>query len=110
MLRTAIALTAVLWVTAAYSQATTPDPATAPAVAPKPAGAGSFCAAAGGGFILSEAQGLAGLRKCGKGDTVMIPNSAAYAVGKFCDFSKSMVAIGGSVLCVLQGGERPTKQ
>ena len=43
----------------------------------------------------------AGLKKCRVGDVVIINRRGLFAVATRCDFSKSIVAVGDDVICVL---------
>jgi hypothetical protein len=63
----------------------------------------AYCVSASGGFLSSEAQGFAELKKCQRGDTVIIPAGSASVVARVCDFSRAVVASGGSIICVVQG-------
>ena len=49
---------------------------------------------------------LAALKNCRVGDVVIINRRVLYAVALRCDFSKSMVAVGDDVVCLI-GPERP---
>jgi hypothetical protein len=61
-------------------------------------------------FAISREEGLAELRKCQGGDTVLIPATSLNLVARFCDFTKSMVSAGDRIACVLQGGDRPFRK
>lgn len=52
--------------------------------------------------MLDEARGFAELKKCTRGDTIIIPGSSGSVVARICDFSKAVVAVGGNVICVIQ--------
>ena len=46
---------------------------------------------------------------CRKGDIIIIPNNDTFRAAKLCDFSRSMTAAGGHIVCVIAGAERPTR-
>jgi hypothetical protein len=58
----------------------------------------------------NDATGFAELRKCAKGDTIIIPAGSGSVVARVCDFTRSMILAGGNVICMMQDGERPRKQ
>jgi hypothetical protein len=49
------------------------------------------------------------MRKCSRGDTVVIPARSPGAVARICDFSKAVIALGENVVCVLVFPERASK-
>ncbi len=61
-------------------------------------------------FAISREEGLAELKKCQGGDTVLIPATSLNLVARFCDFTKSMVSAGDRIACVLEGGDRPIRK
>jgi hypothetical protein len=60
-------------------------------------------------FLESDAKGSDEVKKCARGDTVVIPAKNAGAVARMCDFSKAIVALGENVACVLVSPERVSK-
>jgi hypothetical protein len=46
---------------------------------------------------------------CRKGDVLIIPNNDTYRAARLCDFSRSITATGGHIVCVIDGPERPTR-
>ena len=46
---------------------------------------------------------------CRKGDVIVIPNNDTYRAARLCDFTRSMAATGGHIVCVIAGVERPTR-
>jgi hypothetical protein len=46
---------------------------------------------------------------CRKDDTIVIPNNDTYRAARLCDFTRSIAATGGHILCVIAGAERPTR-
>jgi hypothetical protein len=46
---------------------------------------------------------------CRKGDVLVIPNNDTYRAARLCDFSRSVTATGGHIVCVIAGAERPTR-
>jgi hypothetical protein len=49
------------------------------------------------------------MRKCARGDTIVIPARSAGAVARMCDFSKAIVALGENVVCAMVFPERGSK-
>jgi hypothetical protein len=103
MIRTATALTALLWATAALSQAPAPAPAAKPAAEPS-----AYCRAAAAALIRGggEAEMAAVQQNCRRGDIIAISagdQGSTFQIGRLCDFSKTIINAGGSVLCVLGG-------
>lgn len=96
MIKIVFTLTALLWATAAHSQA-----APSSAAPPKPAAAppSNYCVTASGGFLRSDADGYAALNSCSRGDTVVLPGGSTSVIAQVCDFTKAIVAAGGNVVC-----------
>jgi hypothetical protein len=46
---------------------------------------------------------------CRKGDVIVIPNNDTYRAARLCDFTRSVAATGGHIVCVIAGAERPTR-
>jgi hypothetical protein len=90
----------------AFAQALPPQPQP-PRSPSKPQG---YCLAASAAFLESESKAFDELKKCVRGDTVVIPAKSASIVARMCDFSKSMVATADYVVCVLVIPERESKQ
>jgi hypothetical protein len=76
------------------------------ATAPPPS---AYCLPVSAGFLESEAKAAEEMRKCARGDTVVIPVRVAGAVARMCDFSKAVVALGDNVACVMVFPERGSK-
>lgn len=98
-------------------QAQTPPPS-APAVIPvsraAPRGVAmippsGYCLAASAAFLESETKAFEELKKCARGDTIVIPAKSASAVARLCDFSKSIVTTQDHVVCVIVLPERVSK-
>ena len=101
---------------AAHAQAPVPTSASAPAVvaraSPKtaaPTPPSGYCLAASAAFLESETKAFDEMKKCARGDTIVIPAKSASAVARLCDFSKSMVATPDHVVCVMLMPERVSK-
>lgn len=104
MVSRALAFTAVIFATGAYAQ--TPAPKTVPR---PPAQASAYCLAGSAGFLESETKALEELKKCARGDTIVIPSRNASSVARMCDFSKAIVAAGENIVCTMVAPERATK-
>jgi hypothetical protein len=74
-----------------------------PAAPPAAPAASAYCVSGAGGFLMSEAQGFAEMKKCQRGDTIIIPAASASVVARVCDFTKAIVPSGGNIVCVMQG-------
>jgi hypothetical protein len=70
----------------------------------------SYCVGAVFGFFTSDTAGIEAAPKCAKGDVIAIPSEKTRIIALLCDFDKSLAVAGGSVICVLNGGERSEKQ
>jgi len=82
----------------------------APAAKQTTAPAQSFyCVSAAAGFLTSEAQGFTALRQCSRGDTIVIPSGSTMVVARICDFNKSIIFAGGSIVCQIVVPERPKR-
>jgi hypothetical protein len=66
----------------------------------------SHCLRASAGFLEGDTKASEEMRKCARDDTVVIPARNPGAVVRFCDFSKSIVAIADNVVCVMVFPER----
>ena len=111
----------VLFITAGQVQAQAPPaPLTAPTRALVPAARPSprmtapvalsgYCLAASAAFLESETKAFDEMKKCARGDTIVIPAKSASAVARLCDFSKSIVATQDHVVCVILMPERVSK-
>src|SRR5437667_12704665 len=104
--RTLIVL-ALLGPTATKAQEPVAMPKAPPRAMPAPLSA--YCLPVSAGFLESEAKASEEMRKCARGDTVVIPSKNPGAVARVCDFSKSIVAIGDNVVCVMVFPERASK-
>jgi hypothetical protein len=49
------------------------------------------------------------MKKCARGDTIVIPAKSASAVARLCDFSQAVVTAEDHVVCVLVMPERVSK-
>ena len=114
MARLALGLLALIAAAGASAQAppapVIPHPAVRPS-SPRPSSPTSaYCLAASAAFLESESKATEELRKCARGDTIVIPAKSASAIARLCDFSKSIVTTSDHVVCVLQLPERDSKQ
>jgi hypothetical protein len=71
--------------------------------------ASAYCLPVSAGFLESDTKASEEIRKCSRGDTVVIPARSAGAVARMCDFSKAVVAVGENVVCVMVFPERASK-
>jgi hypothetical protein len=69
----------------------------------------SYCLPVSAGFLESEAKASDQMKKCSRGDTIVIPARSAGAVARMCDFSKAIVAVGDNVVCVMVFPERSSR-
>jgi len=110
-MRFAFALAAMMLASGANAQA--PAPAQPPKLPTRPAAVSappsSYCLPASAAFLEGDSKAAEEMRKCARGDTVVIPARNPGAVARVCDFSKSMVAIGDNVVCVMVSPERGSK-
>jgi hypothetical protein len=104
MIARGLIFTALLTASSASAQAPTP----ALAVRPPPV-ASAYCLPVSAGFLESETKASEEIRKCSRGDTVVIPARSPGAVARMCDFSKAVIALGENVVCVLVFPERASK-
>jgi hypothetical protein len=95
---------ALFAITAAAAQ--TPAPVPRLVRAPPPSG---YCLAASAAFLESETKASEEMKKCARGDTVVIPAKSAGAVAQMCDFSKAIVTTNDHVVCVIVVPERVSK-
>jgi hypothetical protein len=93
-------------VTTAMAQTPPPVPRLPPARVVPPS---AYCLAASAAFLESESKASDELKKCARGDTVVIPAKSASAVAQMCDFSKAIVTTNDHVVCVIVGSERVSK-
>ena len=108
MIRTRSFIALIIIMTAdANAQTLTPAAPKLPSRAPPPISA--YCLTVSAGFLESEAKAFEEIRKCARGDTVVIPARSAGAVARLCDFSKAVVALGDNVVCVMMLPERESK-
>jgi len=91
---------------AAIVQAQTPAPAMRPSSKLMPS---AYCLAGSAAFLESETKASDEIKKCVRGDTIVIPAKSASAVARLCDFSKAIVATPDHVVCVLLTPERVSK-
>jgi len=104
MIRGIFSLLVLFATGAAYAQA----PTVAPTPRPVPS-VSAYCLPVSAGFLESEAKASEEMRKCSRGDTVVIPARSAGSVARMCDFSKSIVAVGDNVVCAMVFPERGSK-
>jgi hypothetical protein len=92
------------------SQAQTPAPAPKPNAASRalPLVSG-YCLPVSAGFLESEAKASDEMKKCSRGDTIVVPARSAGAVARMCDFSRAIVAIGDNVVCAMVFPERSSR-
>jgi hypothetical protein len=97
-------------IAATAANAQEPAKASTPKYPPKsPPPVSAYCLPASVAFLESDAKASDEVRKCARGDTVVIPSRNASAVARMCDFSKSVAALGENVVCVLVIPERISK-
>jgi hypothetical protein len=109
MKRIATAIVAVFFLTGAHAQTSLAPAASGPAppygtprgpaTGPAPSPPSTYCVSAAAGFLQSDATGYAALSGCNRGDTVIIPGGSTSVVAQVCDFTRSIVAAGGNVVC-----------
>jgi hypothetical protein len=105
----AFALFVALVATATQAQTQAPPAPTlrpSPRVAPTPQG---YCLAASAAFLESETKAFDEMKKCARGDTIVIPAKSASAVARMCDFTKAIVTTPDHVVCVIVMPERVSK-
>lgn len=104
-MRATAAVTMMIFTAAAAYAQPQATPSSGASAKPK----SSYCAAGSAGFQKSDAAGIAGLAKCVRGDTIIIPAGDGDVVARVCDFTKSIVTSGGYTVCVMQGEMRASK-
>ena len=107
MIRGVLLFFALAAATEANAQTPVLPPKAPGRVPPPPASA--YCLPVSAGFLESEAKASEEMRKCARGDTIVIPARSAGAVARMCDFSKAIVALGDNVVCVMVFPERGSK-
>jgi hypothetical protein len=95
-----------LLIAASGANAQAPTPKSPPRPPPL---VSTYCLPVSVGFLESDTKASDELRKCSRGDTVVIPAHSAGAVARMCDFSKAVVALGDNVVCTLVFPERASK-
>ena len=85
----------------------------APNLQPKPPRAvtavSNYCLPVSAGFLESEAKASDEMKKCSRGDTIVIPARTPGAVARMCDFTKTIVALGENVVCAMVFPERASR-
>ncbi len=104
MIRGTFSLFALFAATAANAQAPAGKPTFRPVLS-----VSAYCLPVSAGFLESEAKASEEMRKCSRGDTVVIPARSAGSVARMCDFSKSIVMVGDNVVCAMVFPERGSK-
>lgn len=104
MIGRALAFTVLIFATAAHAQTPAPKPAPRP-----PPQVSAYCLPGSAGFLESETKALEEMKKCARGDTIVIPSRNASSVARLCDFSKAIVAAGENIVCVMVSPERAAK-
>jgi hypothetical protein len=107
-MRTVLVLFAVIAAAPAIAQAPVSAPKTPPRAPPLPP-TSAYCLPVSAGFLESEAKASEEMRKCARGDTIVVPARTPGAVARMCDFSRSIVALGDNVVCVMVSPERGSK-
>ena len=69
----------------------------------------SYCLPASAAFLENEEKVFEEIRKCNRGDTIVIPARSASAVARLCDLTKAVVAAGDNVVCAIVLPERESK-
>jgi hypothetical protein len=106
MIRCAFVLGFFIAVTQVNAQV--PAPSSKPRLASSPP-ISTYCLPASVAFLESDARASDEVKKCARGDTVIIPSRNASAVTRMCDFSKAIVSMNDNVVCVLVIPERVSK-
>jgi hypothetical protein len=104
MISRVLAFAALIFAPAAYAQTPAPKAALRP-----PAQVSAYCLPGSAGFLESETKAFEEMRKCARGDAIVIPSKNASSVARICDFSKAIVAAGDNIVCVMVSPERETK-
>jgi hypothetical protein len=104
MIARGITFAALIAASSASAQAPPPQSPARP-----PPLASAYCLPVSAGFLESETKASEEMRKCARGDTVVIPARSPGAVARMCDFSKAVIALGENVVCVLVFPERASK-
>jgi hypothetical protein len=107
MIKSTLILFTLIGPTATHAQ----EPVTVPKSPSKasPALLSAYCLPVSAGFLESEAKASEEMRKCARGDPVVIPARIPGAVARMCDFSKAIVALGNNVICAMVFPERGSK-
>jgi hypothetical protein len=105
MIGRTLILLALLAATGANAQAPLPSPK----LSRVPPPVSAYCLPVSAGFLESEAKASEEMRKCARGDTVVIPARSAGAVARMCDFSRAIVTLGENVVCTMVFPERGSK-
>lgn len=90
----------IVLLAASVARAQGPAPASRPS--PKVALSG-YCLAASAAFLESETKAFDEMKKCARGDTIVIPAKSASAVARWCDFSTD------HVVCIILTPERVSR-
>jgi hypothetical protein len=104
MFSRALTVTAAIVATAANAQAPAPKAPSRP-----PVQVSAYCLPVSAGFLESETKAFEEMRKCSRGDTVVIPARSASSVARMCDFSKAIVTTGENIVCTMVSPERASK-
>jgi glucose/arabinose dehydrogenase len=112
-----LAISIVVSVSRAQTQTQAPAQPLAP-TQPKPAPrtalhavppSSAYCLPVSAGFLESEAKASDEMKKCNRGDTIVVPARTPGAVARMCDFSKAIVALGENIVCSMVFPERASK-
>ena len=100
-----LAISIVVSVSRAQTQTQAPAQPLAP-TQPKPAprtavpSSSAYFLPVSAGFLESEAKASDEMKKCNRGDTIVVPARTPGAVARMCDFSRAIVALGSLCECV----------
>jgi hypothetical protein len=95
------ALAILVFTTVASARAENAAPVPQRKMPMRPLGPSLYCLSASAAFLESEEKASDQVKKCSAGDTIVVPAKSAGAVARTCDFSKSIVAIGENVVCIM---------
>jgi hypothetical protein len=111
-MKKALVLFIALSILIAMSRAQAQSPAPVPQFGPNSRAlppVSSYCLPVSAGFLESEAKASDQMKRCSRGDTIVVPARSAGAVARMCDFSKAIVAVGDNVVCVMVFPERSSR-
>jgi hypothetical protein len=102
-----VALAVLISMSRVHAQS--PAPAAQAGANSRPMPTSNYCLPVSAAFLESEAKASDQMKKCSRGDTIVVPARSAGAVARMCDFSKAIVAVGDNVVCAMVFPERPSR-